>query len=295
MERRDRERESGPLSTIGTDPTTSPDRGSLIAFSRVLPDEGEQLFTMRPDGTDLRQITGAAQGQNSSPSWSPDGARICFVSDRSGHGRLYVMHRDGSGQGPLTTPHDADDDFPDWSPDGRTIAFSRGNTAGPEDLYLLDLECGAEHRLTASALMDYSASWSPDGRHIALRRSFAAPPGIYVIASAGGNAEFLTSGYCPSWSPLGDRIAYSYAAHIWVIPVDADGRAAGAPIELTHDGGSYDRHPCWSPDGACIAFEAELPQDDRSARHILVMRAEGGDLTGLGDGRMPDWSPSTTL
>lgn len=289
------DRESRLPSTIGADSVAPPDRGPLIAFSRVLPDEGEQLFAMRPDGTQVRQLTHAAQGENCRPSWSPDGVRLCFVSRRDGCGALYVRNRDGSAEDRLTAPHNADDHFPDWSPDGLAIVFSRGDTTGPEDLYLLDLESRAERPLTTGGLMDYCPSWSPDGSHIAFRRSFANSAGIYVIAREDGPTEFLTAGYYPSWSPLGDRIAYSVAAFIWALPVDRDGHATGAPCQLTHGPESYDRHPSWSPDGTRIAFESERLQGEYSVRHILTLTAKGGDLQDLGEGRMPDWSPRTEL
>ena len=57
------------------------------------------------------------------PAWSPDGARIAFVSTRDGNPEIYVMNADGTSPVRLTSyaGYDAD---PAWSPDGSRIAFS---------------------------------------------------------------------------------------------------------------------------------------------------------------------------
>jgi Tol biopolymer transport system component len=49
------------------------------------------------------------------PSWSPDGSKIAFMSDRDGNWEIYVMDSDGSGQTRLTN-NTAEDYYPDWGP-----------------------------------------------------------------------------------------------------------------------------------------------------------------------------------
>jgi len=56
------------------------------------------------------------------PSWSPDGSKIAFWSDRDGNSDIYVMNADGSEQTRLTD-NSASDQEPAWSPDGRRVAF----------------------------------------------------------------------------------------------------------------------------------------------------------------------------
>lgn len=250
------------------------------------------MFTMFADGTGIEQLTGGeGQGHNWCPSWSPDGTRICFVSTRDDYARLRMMNSDGSGEERLTAIQDADDDAPDWSPDGARIVFGRGNRKGADDLYLLDLQSRTEEELTRQGLLDSSPSWSSDGELIAFRRSYGYPPGVYVISAEGGEAWFLTPGYHPSWSPLGDKVAYSHAGGIWVIAADAEGQPSGEPTQLTTNGQGHDRHPTWSPDGGYLAFESEVLREQEYERRIVTMNAEGADVKDLGEGHNPDWSP----
>ena len=100
--------------TTGYDnfPGWSP-RGDRIVFSR-LADGDFDIFTIRPDGTDLQQLT-TSPGNDSHPAWSTDGAHVLFSSSRFGfkdeapladipqpYGELFIMRADGSEQRPLT-------------------------------------------------------------------------------------------------------------------------------------------------------------------------------------------------
>ena len=82
----------------------------------------KDIYTMASDGSDLRQLT-HSQGNDTWPSWSPDGKRIAFVSNREGTPNLFVMNEDGGHMTRLCTLVHAGG-FPSWSPDGRKIAFN---------------------------------------------------------------------------------------------------------------------------------------------------------------------------
>lgn len=247
---------------------------------------------MSIDGSDVRQLTRRDdQEENYSPSWSPNGTRLCLASRREGYSSLRLMHSDASEHEPLTTVERVDDDFPAWSPDGRAIAFSRCNRRGPEDLWVIDLATRRERPLAAHGLMDYSPSWSPDGRLVAFRRSFGRPPGVYIAPVSGGEPWSLTPGHSPSWHPTGGTIAYSDEGCICTIGLDSDGQRDGSPTRLTGGHGFADDSPCWSPDGAWLAFEREVTSPDGDVSHILIVRADEHEEQNLGEGQMPAWSP----
>lgn len=124
-------------------PAWSPD-GAKIAFTRTTHD-GARLFLIRPNGSDLKQMTTTSAWN---PSWSPDGKRLVFDD---GH-RIAVVDAEGGHLRHLSaaTGHDAD---PAWSPDGRTIAFVRYRSATSQtgDIWLMNPTGGSLTLLVKNA------------------------------------------------------------------------------------------------------------------------------------------------
>jgi TolB protein len=262
-----------------------------IAFTRLLPDLGEQVFTMDANGTDVQQLTGPDRGESWAPAWSPDGTRLCFASRRDGHAGLYAMEADGSAERRLTAGEDADEDLPAWSPDAEQIVFSRANRNGADELHVLRLRSGEERRLTTGAL-DSDPCFSRDGRLIAFRRALTQTPGIHVMPATGGEPWFLLHGSEPCWSPEARWLAYSHGDGIWVALVDEAAGQVEVRARLTDGGDTTDHHPSWSADGKQIVFEREPLPGGGLVSQIVVMQADGSQVTTLGEGRMPDWSPA---
>ena len=78
---------------------------------------------MNADGSDETRLTNNDDALDREPSWSPDGEKIAFASNRDGNWEIYVMNADGSDETRLTNNDDALDREPSWSPDGEKIAF----------------------------------------------------------------------------------------------------------------------------------------------------------------------------
>ena len=188
-----------------------------------------EIYVMEVDGNNQQRLT---NNPNSdwSPSWSPDGKRIAFMSDRDGHVdilggllnfEIYVMDADGNNQQRLTD-NDFFDTHPSWSPDGKRIAFmSRrdghfiGEFGLSSEIYVMDADGGNEQRLTENRKGDFSPSWSPDGKWIAFstdRKGDDVNHEIYVMDADGNNQRRLTNNrvddWSPSWSPDGERIVF---------------------------------------------------------------------------------------
>ena len=269
-----------------------------------------EIYVMNADGVNQRRLTNNP-AKDLAPSWSPDGKRIVFCSDRDGHvpeGRvfhtseIYVMDADGSNQLNLTNnPHD--DRSPSWSPDGKRIVFEsdRDNDRGHNiEIYVMDADGSNQINLTNNLTNDKDPSWSPDGERIVFS---AAREGhvvhnlditseIYVMDADGGNQQRLTENRNndenPVWSPDGKRIAFAADRKgdfekIDIYVMDADG---GNPQKLTNNR-IIDWQPSWSPDGERIAFYSR--RDGNS--DIYVMDADGGNLQNLTNHPGGDFGP----
>jgi Tol biopolymer transport system component len=265
---------------------------------------------MKDDGSDLVQLT-FDPAEDSRPSWSPDGARIAFDSDRSGNYDIYIMNADGAGLVQLTD-HASQDVFPVWSPDGARLAFvSLRDEPDPEncdpcnwEIYVMQANGSGQTNLTQHLDEDFSPAWSPDGGRIAFDSNRDGSYNIHVMNSdgsgvtnltkdPGGNGNPAWSNVNPAWSPDGARIAFTTLRHEpdpytcdpcnWELyTMRADG---SLPSRLTTNDADDD-HPAWSPDGARIAF---VSWRDGNAE-VYVMQANGGGPINLtNDPGAYDW------
>src|SRR5256886_4333405 len=139
-----------------------------ISFSRAT-EEGTDIYTVNiKDNCCLQRLTVGRFSDNLSPTYSPDGQRIAFVSTRPGLPQVYVMAADGTDQ-QLFAPFDygvtGSSNAPDWSPDGQSVAFHR-DVGGTLQVFVLDARTRAVRQLTSLGRNE-DPTWAPDSRHVA--------------------------------------------------------------------------------------------------------------------------------
>ena len=147
-------------------PSWSPD-GKRIVFSsgrkgHFRGDAGitDEIYVIDADGQSLQRLTKNRQN-DWQPSWSPDGARIAFMSDRRGdfaNFEIYVMDADGDNQRKLTNNRH-DDWSPSWSPDSERIAFA-SERDGNMEIYVINAGGAWQpRRLTHNHHSDTHPAW----------------------------------------------------------------------------------------------------------------------------------------
>jgi len=185
-------------------PAFSPD-GKTLAFSRGTED-GTDIYTANiKDNCCLQRLTVGRFSDNLSPTYSPDGQRIAFVSTRSGLPQIYVMAADGTDQ-QLFAPFDygvtGASYAPDWSPDGQAVAFHR-DVGGTYQVFVLDVRTRAVRQLT-SVGRNEDPTWAPDSRHMAFVSDRSGYRQLWIVDVETGRIRALPSQdgvRLPAWSP----------------------------------------------------------------------------------------------
>jgi len=241
---------SGPFSSGWA--TWSPD-GTRIAFNsnRNDPDiaggpEIQDVFTMRPDGSDVRQITDSV-GFSGHPAYSPDGRWLAFAADRANYPTamgIYLIRSDGSGQMRRVTKLTNTtywQELPRFSPDGTRIAFSEGGggnvltnrnegrvVAEQEAMYTVKVDGTDLRQITPWGYHAADADWSPDGKQIVFgnQPTHIGNVGDVMVVDADGkhlrnvtndgaliglgnvDAFVYSQSFNPVWSPDGRKILF---------------------------------------------------------------------------------------
>ncbi len=125
-----------------------------------------------------------------SPSWSPDGSSIAYVSFEDGNSSVRIQNI-LTGARRLVSARKGINGAPAWSPDGRKLAVSLSYIGNPE-IFVIDLATHQETRVTHSLAIDTEAQWAPDGNSIYFTSDRSGRPQIYQIPATGGTAQRIT-------------------------------------------------------------------------------------------------------
>ena len=165
-----------------------------------------EIFTVPAEKGDYRNLTQSSDAHDRSPTWSPDGAQLAWLSDASGEYQLMLGDPLGvTKPRAITLPSTAFFSAPAWSPDGTQILLQDSHL----NLWTVEVASGQATKIDTDSYPDplrsFDATWSPDSKWIAYSKSLPSHMrAIFIYSLAEKRAHQLTDGLADSISPAFD-------------------------------------------------------------------------------------------
>lgn len=249
---------------------------------------GSQPYEVRVadyDGFNQFIVTRSSQPLMS-PTWSPDGQRLAYVSFENKKSQL-VVHNLGSGQRKVVASFPGHNGAPAFSPDGSRLAFANSRD-GQLNIYVMNSNGGQPTQLTSGAGNNTEPSWTPDGR-ILFTSDRGGSPQVYSMSASGGGASLVGGGRSYSGQMSSDGKSMVMISGDNVVKYDT---ATGSTQVLSST--FLDESPSISPNGIMIIYSST----QGLGKVLQLVSADGRFKARLpgsdGQVKFPAWSPYLT-
>ena len=262
-------------------------RLAYVTSTGQRPNKTYRLYVSDSDGHNPHTVLSSDQ-PIMSPSWSPNGSQLAYVSFERGTSAIYVQNI-FTGAKRLVSGRKGINGAPVWSRDGSRLALSL-SVDGNSEIYVLTIANGRLKRLTNDSAIDTEPAWSGNGREIIFTSNRGGTAQLYKIPANGGKAKRMTfiGKYNSAADIVGNKIALvrRTSGQFRIAIMQMGG--AGADIIST---GKYDESPALAPNGTMIAYATQI----RGKGKLVVVSDNGKAKQELyapeGDVREPAWSP----
>jgi serine/threonine protein kinase len=220
------------------DPRVSPDGSRIVAQAA---DGDNDIWICDVARGSLTRLT-FDPGEDETPTWSPDGSWIAWVTQRPGRPRQVMRRRaDGSGDEEVLWSTDRHAHLHDWSHDGASLLVTQEAESSARDVWLVPAAGGESRPLLRAPFEECNPRFSPDGGWLAYSSDESGRFEVYVLRMPGLDRRVQVSvggGDRPVWNASGREIVYR-AADGQVTSVrfsgEADGPRVGRPQALFAD------------------------------------------------------------